>query len=271
MSDSAALRVYDFGMNKAEDTDYYLAKGFSVVAVEANPAMCAAAEERFAAARSEGRLTVVNRAVGEQPGTLPFFVCNEVSARSTASRSLVEFWRGKGETFREIAVEFTTADAIIGQHGAPYYVKVDIEGHDLVCLRQIQRAGKFPQFLSFEVDFANYRDCLEVCRAMGYRRFCLVDQKSVAEAKVPKPAREGNDVAYQFVLGHTGPFGNDLPGPWLTHEAVLRQCASIRNQFRTGSVLRRLAPTKGLRRAADQALAGALPATQTWYDIHAAF
>jgi predicted RNA methylase len=39
--------IYDFGANVGSNLGYYLAKADRVVAVEANPALCRAIEERF--------------------------------------------------------------------------------------------------------------------------------------------------------------------------------------------------------------------------------
>jgi predicted RNA methylase len=39
--------VYDVGMNNGDDSAFYLRAGFRVVAVEANPLLCRAAESRF--------------------------------------------------------------------------------------------------------------------------------------------------------------------------------------------------------------------------------
>ncbi len=39
--------VFDAGMNNGDDTAYYLFRGFDVVAIEANPALCARARRRL--------------------------------------------------------------------------------------------------------------------------------------------------------------------------------------------------------------------------------
>ena len=39
--------IFDVGLHKGEDTDFYLKKGFSVVAFEADPDLVAACQERF--------------------------------------------------------------------------------------------------------------------------------------------------------------------------------------------------------------------------------
>jgi 16S rRNA A1518/A1519 N6-dimethyltransferase RsmA/KsgA/DIM1 with predicted DNA glycosylase/AP lyase activity len=39
--------IYDVGAHQGEDTDFYLKKGFAVVAIEAVPEFCKSLEKRF--------------------------------------------------------------------------------------------------------------------------------------------------------------------------------------------------------------------------------
>ena len=39
--------IYDVGMHQGEDTDYYLKKGFRVIAFEAEPNLVASCQKRF--------------------------------------------------------------------------------------------------------------------------------------------------------------------------------------------------------------------------------
>jgi len=48
--------IYDVGAHKGEDTEFYLKKGFSVVAIEANPALCLGLTKRFEEFINSGRL-----------------------------------------------------------------------------------------------------------------------------------------------------------------------------------------------------------------------
>src|ERR1017187_5025663 len=66
--------IFDIGMHNGDDTAYYLASGYDVVAVEANPEFCAAARERSAAEIAAGRLTICNVGIAEQAGELEFWV-----------------------------------------------------------------------------------------------------------------------------------------------------------------------------------------------------
>src|SRR3954453_2854835 len=53
--------IFDLGMYLGQDTAFYLHKRFRVVAVNADPGLCAAATRRFAAAIDTGRLRPCER------------------------------------------------------------------------------------------------------------------------------------------------------------------------------------------------------------------
>ena len=57
--------IYDVGAHQGEDTDFYLRKGFRVVAVEADPVLAARLRENFATAIDCGQLVVVEAAVAD--------------------------------------------------------------------------------------------------------------------------------------------------------------------------------------------------------------
>jgi 16S rRNA A1518/A1519 N6-dimethyltransferase RsmA/KsgA/DIM1 with predicted DNA glycosylase/AP lyase activity len=65
--------VYDIGMNNGDDTAFYLACGFRVVAVDADPHLAALAAKRFKAELEAGRLTILNVGIADQEiPTTPF-------------------------------------------------------------------------------------------------------------------------------------------------------------------------------------------------------
>ena len=78
--------VYDVGMHMGEDSDYYLKKGFKVVAFEANPDLLAHCKNRFSKEIQTGRLTIVEGAIVD-----PLFV-------KSGSKS-VKFFKNK-ETWK---------------------------------------------------------------------------------------------------------------------------------------------------------------------------
>src|SRR2546422_1355163 len=66
--------VFDIGVNNGDDTAHYLRRGFRVVGVDANPAMIASCEQRFAAEIRAGRLVLVNAGLAAEEGVASFFV-----------------------------------------------------------------------------------------------------------------------------------------------------------------------------------------------------
>ncbi len=55
--------IFDIGLHRGEDTDFYLKKGFRVAAFEADPNLVAHCKARFRDAISEGRLQIVEGAI----------------------------------------------------------------------------------------------------------------------------------------------------------------------------------------------------------------
>ncbi len=218
--------VFDLGMHRGEDTDFYLKKGFRVVAVDANPALCAEAETRFATAISSGALTVVNCAIAAEAGEVTLYA-DEFTAWSTiderwASRNR----RREGTTQEEVRVPATTLDALIEEHGAPYYLKVDIEGMDVVALHGLARVEARPTYVSIEsekVSFRALREEIELLADLGYGGFKLVSQRNVPRQRLPRPAQEGRYVDHAFELGSSGAFGEEAPGEWISADAAIER------------------------------------------------
>ena len=263
--------IYDFGMHNADDTEIYLRKGFRVVAIEADPSLCEQARKRLSEHVASGELVVVNKAIGERPGTFSFYVCNENDALSTAALNFAEMRsRHSGMTFRELAVEFTTADQIIAEHGLAHYIKIDIEGHDLICLKQMAGGHVASDFLSFELDRREYPAALGACRQMGFTRFALVDQGKLAGKSAPNPSREGLTILHRYEIGQAGPFGADVESEWMGAEEITARCRRLSLTYLASGFTRRAANLIGVGNLAASVQTRFMPAAQTWYDIHAA-
>src|SRR5438445_710549 len=65
--------VVDLGAHRGHDTDFYLEKGFRVVAVEADPTLVGELRRRFAPAIAAGRLHVVPYGIHEREGAFAFY------------------------------------------------------------------------------------------------------------------------------------------------------------------------------------------------------
>src|ERR1700675_2489298 len=66
--------IYDVGMHRGEDTDFYLKRGHRVVGVEANPDLVTDLRARFRAEIGSGQLQIIDKAINSQAGVARFAV-----------------------------------------------------------------------------------------------------------------------------------------------------------------------------------------------------
>ena len=144
--------IFDIGCHRGEDSDFYLKKGFRVIAVEANPALCRELKQKFADQIADGRFVIVEKAIAEQAGEVEFFVNEKASIWGTIRAEMVKRNQYSGAMFTKIVVPAITFASLVEQFGIPYYLKIDIEGADLLCQEGLLPFRKRPRFVSFEHD-----------------------------------------------------------------------------------------------------------------------
>lgn len=202
--------IFDLGMNNGDDTAFYLSRGYNVVALDANPALCKAAEKRFRDVIDNGRLTILNAAIWDSEGEATFYLNLDNDHWS----SLDIGWAGReASRVAEISVDCLTLPRLFDEFGVPRYLKIDVEGVDQSVLEQLCAAAELPLFVSVE-------DCrfgfqyMETLASCGYDGFKLLDQSTV-------PQMTDAATGTRFTAGSSGPFGEDLPGEWLTHSDMI--------------------------------------------------
>ncbi len=231
-ADVAEDLIYDIGMNNGDDTAFYLAMNYRVVAVEANPELVEQARRRFAPEIAHGRLHIINKAIAETVGTAKFWV-NDVNSHWS---SLIEWVGGRdGTTHHAIDVECITFEDILREYGIPHYLKIDIERADIYCIKALE-SFKRPDYISIQAHSVEY---IDVLAALGYTEFKMIDQRRHNS----NPKMEGK---YIFPEGASGPFGEDSEGAWETEEEV------------KGRMARHLASWNETN-----------PTDRTWYHFHA--
>jgi len=196
--------IFDLGLHKGLDAEFYLAKGFRVVGLEASPELCAASRDLLG--HFGARLEIVNLALAPRAGeTVSFYVVPEKDDWGSLDRGTAE----KGvETAQEITVRTTDLAALVAEHGVPYYAKCDLEGGDLIFLDQLGRLPERPVFVSVEMnDGSEPRRLAEA----GYEVGQIVNQWLNPMTQSPQPAREGAYVERHFSHHTSGLFGQELP------------------------------------------------------------
>jgi FkbM family methyltransferase len=268
--------VFDVGMHMGEDADFYLKKGYKVVAFEAHPDFVSKNAVRFSEAIKSGRLIIISGAVCF--GTLakvPFYV-NETTVWGTINSKWAE--RNEQWGYANTQIEVPRIDLVdyFEKFGVPYYLKIDIEGSDLDAVRALQACDQRPRFLSIESNETSLCAALseiDLLRALGFRRFMPVQQEAITGSHVALRSRDGTRFEHTFEDGASGVFGYDLPGEWLSYEQCRRRYGRI---FLKARLIGDFSPVFGIgadgRRRFNvvrQRLEEVVGLTG-WYDLHAA-
>lgn len=271
----AAVRdlIYDVGMHKGEDSDFYLKKGFRVVGFEADPELVGLLEHGFDKEIRDQRLEIVAGAIVEDVSTasVRFYRNLDKSNWGTIHAQWATRNEKLGSRIEAIEVSAVDFGECLRRHGVPYYMKIDIEGADQVCLTTLREFDTRPSYVSFEsekVSFDKLREELELLDALGYRDFMAVQQSGMRKSIAPHPAREGRYVPHEFPSGSSGLFGRELAGEWRSKDEILRQYEAIFREYeRYGdeTLWQRNKLAKLLKKLASRVVGRPIAG---WYDTH---
>jgi FkbM family methyltransferase len=261
--------IYDVGMHNGDDTAYYLHRGFRVVALDAHPQACTDAAQRFATEIDAGQLTILNVGLTAEPGACDFWVCESHSEWSSFDRRIAS---RDGAPHHSVQVPCRTFDQILAEHGIPYYLKVDIEGNDLLCLDALRGQRDLPVYLSTEI--SRFDETLRTLVELGYTGYKCISQYTFASLEWPagrvqqhaefwyhllerrtlalrllrraigqpgrtwlahRYTRARRQRDWTFPPGSSGPFGAGTPGAWLDAEQVRDTYRHYRTLFEQGA------------------------------------
>jgi FkbM family methyltransferase len=259
--------ILDVGMHIGKDTEFYLKKGFDVVAIEANPKCVDTVQTRLAEYIAEGRLIIHNVAIAPYEGEIEFYVNDKHDDWGTTSKAFAERNERFGSSNSMIKVRCTNLSTILRESGVPYYLKIDVEGADTLCLQQLVSNSKRPKYVSVEAGLTSFEGTfneLSLLWRLGYREFKIVNQALNSRVRCPDPPLEGDYLDYRFDGLCSGPFGEETPGKWMRIEETFLRYRRLLLEQRYFGADGRLYRT-AFHRLYDR-LKGA-PAG--WYDFHA--
>lgn len=219
--------IYDLGLHKGEDTAFYLAKGFRVIAFEADPDLANLCREKFADELASGQLIIVEGAIVDQPDsdTITFYKNPNVTVWGTIDPNWKERNERMGWESEEITVPVVDFSACLEKYGIPYYIKIDIEGADRFSLQKLGEFELRPDYVSIESSKTSLAEIdaeLDILEGLGYNRFKAAQQAIVTRIYAPRPAREGKDIAFQMAHDSSGLFGRELSRRWRSRAQIRR-------------------------------------------------
>ena len=276
--------IYDVGMHLGEDTEYYLKKGFRVIAFEANPELVASCERRFIDQIKSGQLSIVEGAVAPASfGDTITLYQSSVSGHGTIHADLNKRnselgWSSIRPSIQVKRIDFVD---IVVRYGIPFYLKIDIEGSDRYVLSTLGRFPSRPKYISLEAERANFSNLeseLRMLRDLGYDKFKAIQQATIPGSSIITKDLVGSHVEHTFSDHSSGGFGDDLEPPWESYDQVLktyRRIFKYYHVFGDRSVLRQVYLRSGLKsllRTHLPSLTGRPLIRRPllgWYDTHA--
>jgi FkbM family methyltransferase len=270
--------IYDVGMHRGEDTDFYLKKGFGVVGFEADPRMIDICKDRFRSAIASGQLRIVEGVIAPRGSCeqVEFFRNTGNSVWGTANSDWARRNANFGFASENILLKRIDITNAYRTFGIPYYLKVDIEGSDKLVLEGLMEFDSRPNYVSIEsekVDFTALQAEISLLQKLGYTQFKAVQQESIAGSRVVTDTLDGGKFEHVFEQEASGPFGDEIQQPWLGSEDLLRQYKAIFYRYRLfghdsmcAKAPRFLARPVELIYRAGTGYRGPLPG---WFDTHA--
>ena len=168
--------IYDIGANHGYKTDIFLRIGARVVAVDPDPVNQEILRQKFLSYRFQKKpVTVVGKAVSDRNSVQTLWIDEPGSAKNTLSQKWVETLRSDTARFggtmafvQQIEVPTVTLADLIATYGQPFFVKIDVEGHEPNVLQSMLQPVPY---LSFEINLPEFKEegvqCIELLRHLA--------------------------------------------------------------------------------------------------------
>jgi FkbM family methyltransferase len=222
------MLIFDIGAHHGEDSEYYLKKGFKVVAFECAPNNINYLKQLFESEIETGALVLETKAVISEGGNgkqVEFFV-DEHSVWGTVYFEWSSRNSRLNSTSQPILVDTIDPLEIYSKHGLPFYMKIDVEGSDIDVLRSLvvveyQLRPKFVSVESSKVSWKSLMQEFSIFKDLGYTKFAVVQQSRNHKKVSRLVAPDGRIELFRHKRHSSGPFGEDLHVKWMSYDKAI--------------------------------------------------
>lgn len=229
--------IYDIGLHRGEDTEFYLKKGYRVVAFEANPSLVQECKSKFASELETGKLRIVEGAITPNFSSekVTFYINSRASIWGTVEPDWAERNAEKGFSSEAIKLDAVDIAAVMTEFGVPYYMKIDVEGVDLFVLESLHQFPDRPKYVSIESEKVEFQDLIrefDILESLGYKKFKVVQQRNIPGMNIESSHLSGSNFLHTFKDFSSGPFGEEINEPWLGRGAALKKYETIFKHYK---------------------------------------
>ncbi|MEV0809819.1 FkbM family methyltransferase [Micromonospora sp. NPDC050200] len=165
--------VFDVGSHVGDRTGSFRRLGARVVAVEPQPLCLRAMRTIYA---GEDDVMLVEAACGAYDGSVRLHVNSRNPTVTTASSHFLDAADGADGWEDQVwdstvEVASTTLDSLIGRHGTPTFVKIDVEGFEEAVLAGLSRPLPALSFEFTTIERAMALRCVDRLTALGFDAF----------------------------------------------------------------------------------------------------
>jgi hypothetical protein len=123
---------------------------------------------------------------------------------------------------------------VFRDHGMPYFMKIDIEGSDVLILNILKEYDCKPMHISIEsekVECAALRMEISTLVKLGYTKFRAVQQAHIPGSTLRTKTLKGEDLEHMFENYASGPFGDDVPYAWRSSDEIIKEYREIFERY----------------------------------------
>ena len=206
---------FDIGAHLGDRVRAWSKLGARVVALEPHPGLMNWLRSWYG---KQKNITLVEKAVGAQPGTADLWISRLTPSISTISHQWLtkvqENRRFAGARWEEqIPVPVTTLDALIAQYGKPVFCKIDVEGAELDVLQGLSQPLPALSFEYIPAAMETALGCIDRLSQLGDYEYnwrvsewprlrspaWLSSQEMLAQLKRMSPENNSGDVYARLV------------------------------------------------------------------------
>lgn len=160
---------FDVGAHVGNRLRVWDALGAKMVAIEPQPQLLQVLQRWYG---SNPAITLVDHAIGAQPGTATLHISTRTPTVTTLSQEWITSVKqdqsfSSVEWDKQVIVPVTTLDSLIATHGMPTFCKIDVEGFELEVLRGLSQPIRGLSFEYIPASIGVAVGCIERLGQLG--------------------------------------------------------------------------------------------------------